>query len=128
MSVLTGRRNDAAWPTRPDIVSGLETGVPTVADRLDYDAGSLLDATRDQAHLAMPHCRACVTVLLAPSPDPTASLGHPSMPSTPAGRHPRPHHGGATVSHGDLVAAALHAGAEGAVMDGAVRDIDPMLG
>ena len=124
-----------AWlDLAPDVVSGfLETGVPTVADRLDYEYGIrswMRPAIKPLARGRI--AGRAVTVLMAPSPGPAGSLDHllDAVDACGPGRILVLTNGEDTTIScmGDLVATALHVrGAEGAVMDGAVRDIDPML-
>jgi regulator of RNase E activity RraA len=111
----------------------LDVSVPTVVDRLDYSHG--IHSWMRHAIKPLERRRIAgqaVTVLLAPSPGGTGSLDayFAAVDSCGPGRIFCLSNGEdlAISCMGDLVAAALVArGAEGAVMDGAVRDIAPML-
>ena len=117
----------------PEIVRRFcETGVPTVVDILDYEFG--LRAAMAPAIKPLARARIAgraVTVLIVPSPGRSA-FDHlfAAVDACGPGRILVVSNGGDTTVScmGDLVVTGLHVrGAEGAVMDGAVRDIDPML-
>ena len=108
-----------------------ETSVPTVVDILDYEFG----LRTWLPHTVKPIARAriagrAVTVLIVPSPQTDADHLFEAVDACGPGSILVATNGGDTTIScmGDLVVTALHArGAEGAVMDGAVRDIDPMI-
>ncbi len=118
----------------PSIVRGFrEVAVPTVVDVLDYQFG-----IRNWMNPAIkPIARArisgrAVTVLMVTAPGPTESFAplFEAVDECGPDRVIVVSNGGNTELScmGDLVVTALDArGTEGAVMDGAVRDIDPML-
>ncbi len=118
----------------PAVVRGfLATGVPTVVDVLEDEFGIRGWMTPEIKPLA--HQRIAgraVTILIEPRPGPTPSLD-PLFAAVdacgPGSVLVASNGGDRTIScMGDLVVTGLHArGAEGAVMDGAVRDIEPML-
>ena len=124
-----------AWPQLdPDILRGYrDVSVPTVADRLDYGHGIRSWMRPSIKPLEKRRIAGqAVTVLLAPSPGGTGPLDgyFAAIDSCGPGRILcLSNDEDLTVSClGDLVAAALVARrAEGAIMDGAVRDIAPML-
>jgi 4-hydroxy-4-methyl-2-oxoglutarate aldolase len=109
-----------------------ETSVPTVVDILDYELG----LRTWLPHAIKPIFRARIagragTVLIVPSPQTDADHLFEAVDACGPGSILVATNGGDTTIScmGDLVVSALHArGAEGAVMDGAVRDIDPMIG
>lgn len=118
----------------PAVVRGfLEVSVPSVADRLDYGHG-VQSWMRPAIKPLQRHRIAgrAVTVMLAPCTGPSGSLDtfFAAVDACGPGTVFVVTNGEDTTIScmGDLVATALHArGAEGAVMDGAVRDIAPML-
>ena len=118
----------------PDVVRGfVETGVPTVVDRLDFEFGIrswMRPAIKPLARTRI--AGRAVTVMIAPASGPMGPLDQffAAVDACGPGRILVITNGEDTTIScmGDLVATALNArGAEGAVMDGAVRDIDPML-
>ena len=123
------------WPQiDPEVIRGyLDVSVPTVVDRLDY--GHQVRSWMRHTIKPLEKRRIAgqaVTVLLAPSPGGTPPLDafFAAVDSCGPGRIFCLSNGEdlAISCMGDMVAAALVArGAEGAVMDGAVRDIGPML-
>jgi regulator of RNase E activity RraA len=109
-----------------------QTSVPTVVDILDYKFGqrTWLPPSVKPIFKTRIVGRA-VTVLIVPSPGQSA-FDHlfEAVDSCGTGRVLVVSNGGNTEVScmGDLVVTALQVrGAEGAVMDGAVRDIDPMI-
>ena len=117
----------------PEIVRRFcETSVPTVVDILDYEFGlrtAMVPAIKPIARARV--AGRAVTVLIVPSPG-QSSFDHlfDAVDACGPGRILVASNGGDTTVScmGDLVVTALHVrGAEGAVMDGAIRDIDPML-
>jgi 4-hydroxy-4-methyl-2-oxoglutarate aldolase len=116
----------------PALVSRFkETSVPTVVDILDYEFG----VRSWLPHAVKPIFRTriagrAVTVLIVPAPRGGADHLFDAVDACGPGSILVATNGGDTAIScmGDLVVTALHArGAEGAVMDGAVRDIDPMI-
>lgn len=123
--------------TTTDLDPGLvqrfhQTSVPTVVDILDYEFGRrtwLPPAVKPIFKTRI--VGRAVTVLIVPSPGQSA-FDHlfEAVDSCGAGKVLVVSNGGDTEVScmGDLVVTALQVrGAEGAVMDGAVRDIDPMI-
>jgi regulator of RNase E activity RraA len=121
-------------PLDPAILAGYrDVSVPTVVDRLDLGHGirSWMRHTIKPLEKRRIAGQA-VTAMLASSPGPTGSLDafFAAIDACGPGRVFVVSNGEdvAVSCMGDLVAAALHVrGAEGAVVDGAVRDIAPIL-
>jgi regulator of RNase E activity RraA len=124
----------AAPALDPEITRGfLRTSVPTVVDVLDYQFGLRTWMRPEIKPLAKQRIAGqAVTLRLVAAPKSSQSLDEffAAFDACGPGQVLVVTNGGDTEIScmGDLVVTALHArGAAGAVMDGAVRDIEPML-